>query len=425
MDPLHNAPLDDGRRPPHPFVYTLLIVPFGATQGFVTVALAYLATKFGLSVEQGALLIAVSLFPNVWKFVWAPVGDRTLTRKKWYVISCAACAVGMLAMASVPLGTKTLTLMCVVIALTSVAATFLGFSVEGLVAHLTPVSDRGRVSGWFQAGNLGGTGVGGGIGLVLLNVIPWAWVSGLILAGLTMACCLPLPFVPDVESDGSHGGVVGAVKDVVGDMWQVLKTREGALCAVLCIVPVGTGAAAGVLAQAEVAAQWNAHEHEVALVQGFLTGGVSMVGCMVGGYACGKLFDARTAYAVFGGTMALVTALMAFSPMTAISFIGFNLAYAFVTGLCYAAFSAFVLDAIGTGHAATKYNGFASLSNTPIWYVGLVLAALEARRGPQGMLMAESILGVAGIAVFALAVFVANRFAPAAPPPAHPEASAR
>jgi PAT family beta-lactamase induction signal transducer AmpG len=231
-----------------------------------------------------------------------------------------------------------------------------------------------------------------------------------------MACALPLPFVPEVDADEGHGGVVGAVKHVITDMWQVLKTREGILCAVLCIVPVGTGAAAGVLAQAEVALRWDAHEHEVEIVQGFLTGGVSMVGCLVGGYACGKLFNARTAYAVFGGLMALVTLAMAFSPFRPLTFIGYNLAYAFVTGLCYAAFSAFVLDAIGTGHAATKYNGFASLSNTPIWYTGLVLAWVETHRGPKGMLLAESAMGAAGIALFVVAVWLVNRLAPRASP---------
>jgi hypothetical protein len=106
---------------------------------------------------------------------------------------------------------------------------------------------------------------------------------------------------------------------------------------------------------------------------------------------------------------------MAVTPLSPIAFIGYNLAYAFVTGLCYAAFSAFVLDAIGTGHAATKYNGFASLSNTPIWYVGLVLAWVETVHGPKGMLLAESGLGVAGIVVFVIAVVIVNRIAGATP----------
>ena len=40
-------------RVPHPIVYTVLTVPFGAVGGYVSVAMAFLATRFGLSVEDG------------------------------------------------------------------------------------------------------------------------------------------------------------------------------------------------------------------------------------------------------------------------------------------------------------------------------------------------------------------------------------
>jgi len=412
MDVLHSAPLDDGRRPPHPWVYTVLIVPFGATSGFVTVALAFLGTKFGLTVEQTATLVAANMFPQVWKFFWAPVGDKTLTRKRWYLISVVFCAAGMWAMATVPLGPKTLTLMGVIIALTSVAATFQGFAVEGLVAHITPPDDRGRVSGWFQAGNLGGSGIGGGLGLWLLNSLPAPWIAGTVLAVLTLLCAFPLLWVRDIPADKSAGSVARSVQDVAIDLWQVLKSNAGILCGLLCFLPLGTGAAASVLTQAEVAAHWGAGDHEVELVQGLLTGAISMVGCLVGGPMCGRWLSARAAYALFGGLMALVTAAMAISPATVTMYVGYSLAYAFVTGLCYAAFSALVLETIGSGHAATKYNGFASLSNAPIWYMGLVLAWAQTKWGSSGMLFAESVFGVVGIVVF-VAVATYLRPAPA------------
>jgi MFS transporter, PAT family, beta-lactamase induction signal transducer AmpG len=395
--------LETRARPPHPFVYTILIVPFGATGGFVSVALTYLATKSGLSVAQGATLIAASMFPNVWKFFWAPIADTTLTRKRWYGIASVACALGMLSMAVIPLGPKTLNAMWGVILLTSFAATFLGFAVEALVAHITPADDRGRVSGWFQAGNLGGAGIGGGIGLWLLTHAPATWEAGVVLAVLTLACAIPLAFLPDVKAEPSTG-VGDALRNVATDLWSVLRSPAGILCGVLCFVPVGTGAAAGVLTQAEVAAHWGAGETEVTLVQGVLTGVIAMFGCLAGGAVCARM-KSRNAYVVFGALMAATTAGMAIAPATPAVYIGFSLVYAFVAGLCYAAFSGFVLDAIGAGNAATKYNGFASLSNTPIWYMGLLLALVETRVGPRGMLFTESAVGVVGIAVFAVAAF--------------------
>lgn len=390
----------EGRAPPHPLTYTVLVVPFGATAGFASVALAFLATHVGLSVGDGATLVAASIFPNVWKFFWSPIGDKTLTRKRWYALSCVLCALGMFAMAVVPLTESSLAWMVAIVLVTSFAATFLGFAVEGMIATLTPADRRGDVSGWYQAGNLGGYGLGGGLGLVLLDELPAPWMGATILAVLTLACCLALRFVPEVPATPSEGTILASMRDIARDVWRSLTSREGTLGALLCFLPVATGAAGSVLAQAEVAAYWGAGEHEVALVQGFLTGGVSMAGCFAGGKACQRV-NARVAYAVFGAIMAAVTAAMALAPATAAMYVAFNLAYAFVTGLGYAAFSALVFDAIGhEGHAATKYNGFASLSNAPIWYVGLVLAWADTRWGPTGMLWVESALGVIGIAIF-------------------------
>jgi MFS family permease len=405
-------------RQPHPVVYTILNVPFGATGGFVSVALTFLATKSGLTVTQGATLIAALMFPNVWKFFWAPIADITLTRKRWYAIANVVCALGIVAMATLPLGVETLRVMWGVILLTSFAATFVGFAVEALVAHLTPPAERGSVGGWLQAGNLGGAGIGGGIGLWLLTHAPAPWQAGVVLGLLTLACTIPLAFLPDVKAEPSNG-VADALRNVVTDLWSVIRSPGGILCAVLCFVPVGTGAASGVLTQAEVAAHWGAGASEVALVQGILTGVIAMIGCLAGGAVCARM-KARTAYVVFGALMAATTALMALAPAIPSVYIGFSLFYSFVAGLSYAAFSGFVFDAIGAGNAATKYNGFASLSNTPIWYMGLLLAWVETRSGPAQMLLAESAMGLVGITIFALAVVLVRRTrtegAPAAAP---------
>jgi MFS family permease len=393
-------------RPPHPLVYTILIVPFGATAGFVGVALAFLATRVGLEVTDGAALVAWSNFPNVWKFFWSPVGDKTLTRKRWYLLSCALCAVGMFAMATLPLGPSTMSTMTIIVVVTSVAATFLGFAVEGLIAALTPAPERGNVSGWYQAGNLGGNGIGGGLGLYLLNELPAPWMAGSILAVLTLACAIPLAFVDEVPHATEQGSIAGAVIEIGRDVWRTITSRDGALGALLCFLPVATGAAASVLAQAEVAEHWGAGAHEVELSQGLLTGFVSMIGCLAGGAICQRV-NARAAYAIFGGAMAAVTAAMAIAPATPTSYVGFTMVYAFVTGLSYAAFSALVFDAIGhEGHAATKYNGFASLSNAPIWYVGWLLGQVASASGPSAMLYVESGLGVIGIVIFAIASYL-------------------
>ena len=60
------------------------------------------------------------------------------------------------------------------------------------------------------------------------------------------------------------------------------------------VMPVGTGAAQGVLTQAKVAAFWGAGDTEVALMQGLGAGFVTAIGCFAGGYVCER-FHPRTA----------------------------------------------------------------------------------------------------------------------------------
>src|SRR5678816_2658190 len=81
----------------------------------------------------------------------------------------------------------------------------------------------------------------------------------------------------------------------------------------------------------------------------------------------------RTAYAVIGLGLAGIAIAMALFPATVPMYIIWSLIYSFGVGLAYAAFTAVVLNAIGEGSAATKYNVFASLANFPIWWLGLLL----------------------------------------------------
>lgn len=400
-------------RPPHPIVYTVLIVPFGAVGGYVTVAMAFLATRFGLTVDDAALLIAAGMVPHVWKFFWAPIADTTLTRKRWYILSAVLCAAGITAMSAIPLGKPTMHLLEGVIFITNLASTFLGMSVEGLMAHATPPAQRGRVGGWFQAGNLGGTGLGGGAGLWMATHLPSPWMSGAVLGACFVAGSWLLRFVPEALAEGRGGkSLVGAMGGVVVELWRMIRSRGGVLCGVLCILPIGTGAATNVLSQAEVAAKWGVAEGTVSLVNGVMNGLVSAVGCLIGGELCAR-FSSRRVYAAVGLLMAAVAASMAVAPFIPSMYVTFILAYALTTGLAYAAFTGFVLDAIGRGAAATKYNGFASISNLPITYMGLVLAEAFTRKGAKGMLLTEAAGGVLGILVLGV---VASVLRPPRPP---------
>ena len=103
---------------------------------------------------------------------------------------------------------------------------------------------------------------------------------------------------------------------------------------------------------------------------------------------------------MFGLAQAACAVAMAFSPRTELKYIAYVMLYAFISGLTYAAFSAVVLEAMGLGAAATKYNLFASLSNMPIAYMTLVDGWAHTRWGAGTMLWIEAAIGAAAVLFF-------------------------
>jgi MFS transporter, PAT family, beta-lactamase induction signal transducer AmpG len=389
-------------KPPHPVVWTVLYVPYGALSGFVMVALTYLATEHGLSVMEGALMGSVQLFTQWIKWLWAPIVDITLTPKRWYAIATTLSAIGVVAMSAIPISPTTLPLLLAVIAVASVAKSVVGMAVAAAMSTVTPRSEVGRVSGWLQAGNLGGGGLGGGLGLLLMKHFlarHTPWMAGAVMALLLMACCLALVPLPRIDAPARDGRPLAAVRGVTRDLAEMLLGRAGRLAALLCFLPMGTGAAQVVLTQAKIAARWGAGASHVESVQGLGAGLVMTAGCFGGGWLCQRV-EPRTAYAGIGIAQALLAWAMAAAPATVATYVVGNLMYAFTVGLGYTAFTAVVLLAMSPGSAATKYTILVALSYFPTWWLGLLLARVADRYGVSAMLTAEAVLGVTGAAVF-------------------------
>ena len=397
----------------HPSVFLFLIVPFGAMGGYLSVAIGYQLTQAGVSVEEVAALIAASYIPQTWKFLWAPVADTTLSRKTWYLLAGLVSALGIFVTGAVPADAASLPLLYAAVLISNVASTFLAMATESLMVYNTPPELQGRAGGWFQAGNLGGNGLGGGAGLWLAQTLPDPWMAAAVIAVACALCCAALWFVPEpppLARTGHYGRMLVAV---LKDLWQVVRARAGILALLICFLPIGSGAASNLWSA--VADDWHASANTVALATGVFSGIVSALGCIFGGYGADRM-DRKTAYALYGLLMALSTVAMALAPRTETMYVVFTLIYAFIQGLTYAGFTAVVLETIGLGAAATKYNLYASLSNMPIAYMTLVDGWAHTRWGAAGLLNVEAAFGVVGIVVFiAVAMMLPRRALPASP----------
>jgi MFS family permease len=390
----------------HPSIFMVLIIPFGVMAGYVSVTIAFLFTKAGIPLAQVAPLIAMTLLPNILKFIWAPLVDTTLTVKTWYILSNIITAIGILLTGILPIKVESLPMMTVIVFLASFANTFLAMATESLVAYDTPNNLKGRASGWLQAGNLGGLGLGGGAGLWLAERLPAAWMPGAVIALACLSCTFGLIFLSEPKSTLREKSYFQTISNLNKDIWSVMKSRMGFLALVLCFLPIGSGAASNLWSA--VSKDWGASADTVALLIGVIGGILSATGCLIGGWIC-DLMDRKKGYIIFGLMQAFCAIGMAYSPRTQQMFILWTSLYAVSTGLTYAGFSAFTLEAIGKGAAATKYNVFASLSNAPIYYMIYIDEWAHGKWNASGMLNIEAIMAFIGVTLFITVFISVNR----------------
>jgi MFS family permease len=284
------------------------------------------------------------------------------------------------------------------------ATTFVGMTTEALMAHASPPEQRGLAAGWSQAGNVGG-GVVGGLALMLFQQTAIAWLPGVVV-GLILASCsvVLLWFRPIHPVDRPTFGQ--SMKELVRDVRGIFWSRNGVLAVGLSLLPIGSGAAMNLFAAKNFIAEWHISPHLVPWLNGALGGAGAMMGSLAGGWLSNTI-DKKRAYALSGVALAITAFAMALLPRNAANYVIWVLAYNFAVGMCYGSFTAFVLDIIGKGAAATKYNMLASLANIPITLMGTWDGRIAEHHGHGSMLWFDGAMGVAGATVLMLLVLIA------------------
>jgi MFS family permease len=384
----------------------------GLSNGYVVVTLAYLLASAGIDAVGIAALGAWSLVPQTWKVLAGPLVDTTLTSKTWFLIS--AIATGLL-LAATSLITPSAANFSLIIGLSfvfSTASAVNALAADSIMAHATVPEEKGRAGGWSQAGNLGGSGLGGGLGLWLSQNatgmgIGAGAIAGIALGLVCLATCLALFFVHEPETELRAKSFRHSIIHVGKDAWDLVRSRRGLLAVAALALPIGVAAMTQLWSG--VAADWHASAGWVALVNGVLGGVLSMIGCIAGGWLCDRM-DRMTALNVFSVATALCALVMGLAPRNETTFIVFVCLYMVLTGFCYAGFGAVVLEAIGKGAAATKYNLLAGLANVPIIYLSILDGKAHERWGAAAMLVTDALLPVLGTILFVGFALATRRF---------------
>lgn len=377
-----------------PFYIFFLVLPYGISIGFANVVLPYYLTKNGFSVEATGTIAAIGIFSNVCRFLWGPIADITLTLRKWYWIGVFACIGTLFLLSFIPYDLKHTSLITAIVFLSQVAATFVVLPLGGIMAIRINPSKKGLAGGWYQAGNLGGVGFGGGAGLWLATNYS-IYVSGSFLCIASLVSALIIFLVDDVNSNSSST-FTQELRTMGNELLKMIKVPILLFVMVLICMPIGTASASYLWSA--IAVEWRVDANTIALVTGALSGVISAIGCVIGGWFADKK-GVWWAYLGSGSIFAIVTLAMALLPYKPLFYVSGVLGYALCYGLINAAFSALALYATGTKLAATKYALISSIANIPVVYITYIDGLVHDKYGSKYMLVVEAVVALVFVVV--------------------------
>ena len=464
------------RTPPWLFAFTGMT--YGVPGGFTGIVMPYLARRAGIELDAIGWFVTLLFVPSFFQFLYSPVVDFGPQRKHWLLI-VGALGAGCLFVAFQMHLPENKVSFLVFGFLAAMFSGLIGSCNGGLMATAMTDAQRGKAGAWYNVGNLAGGGIASALAV---------WMSGhgysTVTIGATIAAMMLLPALAALTVDeparAAGGTLVETIDGLLREVKEVLWTRAGITGLLLCLSPVGTAALANYfsgIAQEYVhhdiageLAKLPVHEAQkildffsaigreyfphrltdglaslfldeaqrvvdarvsdlLAFVGGPVGQGLTALGALIGGFVCDRT-NRRAMYLLSGVLTAIVGAAMAISPPSQATFTAGALTYALVTGFCYAAFTATVLETIGkdTKSASTRYAMFTAAGNVAIAYVGLIDTRFMANHGVDGVVGSDAVLNIAGVVVLGLVFwklgsFGKTRHVPEPPPasPAEPE----
>lgn len=413
----------EGVRHPPPWLFVLTGLPYGVVGSFASAVMPYATSAAGIQIDAIGWYGALLQLPTVLLFLYAPLVDIGPRRKHWLVLVSVLGAICLVFSCLMPLPQHT-TAFLVFAAAAQIISGLVGSANGGLMAAAMPDEQRGKAGGWYQVGNLSGGGLSATLAI---------WMVGErfdpLVIGATLAVLMVIPSLAALwidEPARPQGSLAQVFRHTLADVRRVLFSRLGLTGIALCMSPVGTSALFYYFSG--MAAPYGAGPRTVALVTGLGNTGLTALGAFLGGYLADR-YNRRVLYLLSGALTALCGIAMAVSPRTELTYVAGVAIYMLITGFGYAAFTATVLETIGSTAqaAATQFSVFFAAGNFAILYVGLVDTQFETSYGVEGVIWSDAALNLLGVAILGLVFWRLGSFGkwrhprqPAAQPAAEP-----
>jgi MFS family permease len=223
-------------------------------------------------------------------------------------------------------------------------------------------------------------------------------IAGIVLCAASVLCALVVLFIKDIPHE-KEKTIFKEIAEMGKDIFAMIKIPVALLVILLMFLPIGTGAAANLWSA--IAKDWNTNADTVALVTGILSGFVSAIGCVIGGYVIDR-WGNWVGYLGSGVLCAVITFVMAILPLQPYVYVVGVLAYTFGIGMVNAAFTSVILYAIGKRNVATKYSLLASMGNLPVVYMTAINGWAHDKYNSKYMLTLEAALGVLFVIIFTI-----------------------
>ena len=385
---------DDNPKHPPPWLFGITGIPYGVGGSFAAVTMPFFARKAHFTMSDigwygSALLVPADRAVHVCarSSTSGPSASSGSSSSPCSAPSATAPRVMM------PLPSR----MTAFLVLAFLGQTISGLSGScngGLMATTMPDGLRGAAGGWLNVGNLAGGAVERRAHAQDGRALPAAHRRA-------RARPLHVAAVPGADLGRRATSARGATRgEVFRALWRdvshVVKMRQGWTGMLLFSSPVGTAALINYFAG--MAADYRASAGMVAFINGRVSGLVTAVGSLIGGYLCDR-YSRRAMYLLSGGLTALCAAVMMAAPLSPMTYA--------IGAACTCSSPASATRpsrrrcSRPSARAAPRRRRSTRCScraaTCAISYVGLVDTRFDKGYGPRGLLGVDAALNVVGI----------------------------
>jgi hypothetical protein len=340
-------------------------LPFGLYSGFIIVSLQFLLSARGLALDHIALLQLVALLPSYTSFLLTPLADCGLPRRTWAILF-AAIAAACLAAASLLMdkaAAGNATPLALTLLVGAFAAQLYSSTMGGITPSLIDESDTGAVSAWLNVANLGGTGLGGTLGILIVQHLARTPAAIALAAEVFAPSLLLFVMAREIRIPYALRSMLSL--QIFRDMWSLTRNRAALIGFLIFVIPAATFAAQNLFSS--LGRDFHASDNQITWIVGIGNAITCSLGALIGGWLCNNC-DRRILFVLTGVVASTATIGMALGARTATVFFAGVTLYNLLAGINYAAASAVAFDIMGIDNplAATQYAMLMAACNVAI-----------------------------------------------------------